>query len=380
VSFEAVRAEYPVLARLAYLNAGSAGPLSRSAAEAVARERRADLEEGRGGPPYVKRVLAARERVRARFAAEIGVPAANVALTRATTDGCNIAVLGLGLGPEDEIVTSDSEHFGVLGALGASGARVRVARLAGRSADEALDAILAEVGPKTRLIALSHVLWTTGHVVPLGELKEATGLPLLVDGAQSVGAIPVQAETFDFYTVSGQKWLCCPDSSGALYVRDPDALAVKVPTYFSQAGYAPDGSFTPKDGAARFDNGWIAVGLLAGIEAALDVHPEWRFVRAHAMAARCRELLDAHVEVVTEPGHGTLVAWRMPGDPAELVAHAYDQGVVIRDLPGTGLLRASCGYWTSEEDLERLVAVLASARLGGRGLGRAQAEIRSDRA
>ena len=93
-------------------------------------------------------------------------------------------------------------------------------------ADEALDAIVSEVTPRTRLLAVSHVLWTTGVTLDVHALKERTGLPVLVDGAQSVGAIPVAVGALDYYTVSGQKWLCGPDTTGALYVADVDSLRV----------------------------------------------------------------------------------------------------------------------------------------------------------
>jgi L-cysteine/cystine lyase len=348
-----------VLERFAYLNAGTCGPLPAPVAEAVAERRRLDLELGRGGPPYLDWILKARERVRTKLAAAIGVDPAHVALTRATTDGCNIVLAGLGLGPDDEVVTTDAEHFGLVGAVGASPARVRVASVGARAGEEALEAILAEVGPRTRLVAVSHVLWTTGNVIPVQELKERTGLPVLVDGAQSVGAIPVDARPFDFYTVSGQKWLCGPDATGGLFVADPESLKVVFPSYFSQDGYEPDGTYTPKPGAARFDDGWLASGLLAGFEAALDLHPEWRFERAAEMAALCRERLAERVELVTKPGQAGLVTWRADGDAEEIAARAFERGVVIRDLPRTDLLRASCGYWTSEEDIDRLVAAIS---------------------
>jgi len=358
MTFEEARAAFPVLERLAYLNAGSVGPLSRAAAEAMRTELDADVAKGRAGKPFVDAMLDLRAQVRERIAGLIGVDAAQLALTSSTTNSCAIAILGLRLGPEDEIVTTDVEHFGLLGPAYASGARVRVANLLGRPASEALDTILAEMTPQTRLIALSHVSWTTGQLLPLVELREAVDVPILVDGAQSVGAIRVDAAPLDFYTVSGQKWLCAPDATGALYVRDPERLAVAPPTYFSQESHERSGSFVPKEGAARFDSGWIPRASLAGLLAAMDGAPEWRFERGAEAAAQCRELLADVADVVTESDQATLVSFRVDGDPEERAARAYGQGVAIRDLPAVGWLRASCGYWTSDEDLARLVAAL----------------------
>jgi L-cysteine/cystine lyase len=358
MTFEEARAQFPVLERYAYLNAGSMGPLSRAAADAMAAEAQNDLERGRGGRPYYERMLALREEVRTRIAALLSVPADRVALTMSTTDSIHVVLAGLALGSEDEVVTTDSEHPGLVLPLHTSGARVVVADVGTRGAAEAKQAILDRVTERTRLIALSHVLWTTGHVIPVHELRAETGLPVLVDGAQSAGAIPVDANGLDFYTVSCQKWLCGPDPLGALYVADPDALAVGQPTYFAQESFEPDGSFVPKAGAQRFDSGWLSVPSLAGLVAAIDAAPEWRFTRAAEMAAACRAALAERLEVVTEPEQATLVSFRGEGEPAEHVAAAYEAGVIIRELPGTGLLRASCGYWTSDEDIERLVATV----------------------
>ena len=344
---EDARAQFPVLERYAYLNAGSMGPLPQATVDAVRARLERDLTEARSTKAYMGEVFDLRDRVRAGLAAVLGTSAELVALTDSTTRGCQIAVAGLGLGADDEIVTTDQEHFGLIGPLHASGARVVVTE-----ADE--DALLAAVTPRTRLIAVSHVLWTTGHRLDLARLRQPDGPPLLVDGAQSAGAIPVDLAGADFYTVSAQKWLCGPDPSGALFVRDPDRLAVELPTAFSPLSHEADGSFAPKDGARRFDSGWIGAPALTGLEASLAIHPDWRYEVAAARAARCRELLAPLAEIVTPPDHSTLVSFRPPGDPTELVKALAERDVIVRELPGFDLVRASCGWWTSEDDLRRL--------------------------
>lgn len=359
MNFDDARAQFPVLERVAYLNAGTMGPLSRASADAIRQRAAADVEDGRGGKPYFDLMLALREAVRERIAGLLGAMPDRVALTMSTTNSIHVVLAGLELGAGDEVVTTDSEHPGLLLPLNATGARVVVAELAGHPANEARERILAKVTTRTRLLALSHVLWTTGHLVPVHELKAATGLPVLVDGAQSAGAIAIDVGELDFYTVSCQKWLCGPDPLGGLYVADPEQLRVGLPTYFAQQSIDRDGTYVPRDGAARFDSGWLALPSLAGLVAAVDGAPEWRFARAAEMAATCRAALAERFEVVTDPDQATLVTFSPDGDAAELSAQAYERGVVIRDLPRTGWLRASCGYWTNETDIERLLGAVA---------------------
>ncbi len=353
-TFEAARAQFPVLEQLAYLNAGTFGPIATTTHDAVAAELERDYRDGRSGGPSFIRVMELRERVRARVAAFVGADPLQVALTASTTDGCNMVLGGLRLAPEDEIVTTTDEHFGLLGALSVSGARVVVV-----APDP--DAIRAAVTTRTRLLALSQVTWTQGRILPVRDLRAETGIPVLVDGAQSVGAIPVSAAGLDFLTISGQKWLCGPDSTGALVVADPESLRISSPTYFSQAGFEPDGTFAPRPGAARFDHGWASASSLAGLLAALDSRPPWAFDRAAAVAERCREILARRVEVVGPPAHerSTLVAFRpAAGEPAAVVEVLHAAGVHVREIPGTGLIRVSCGWWTSDGDLDRLLAAL----------------------
>ena len=349
-SFEDVRAAFPVLDQFAYLNAGTNGPLARSTVEAMLAEELVDLTQGRGGEPYFSRALGMRDDVRAKLASQLGADPSQVSLTRSTTDGCNIVLAGLDLGPDDEVVTSDVEHFGLIGPLEASGAKVVTAPE---------DKIVEAVTDRTRLVAMSHVSWVSGNSLDPGRVKAETGLPVLVDGAQSAGVIPVQAGEVDYYAVSCQKWLCGPDVTGALVVVRPEELPVALPSYFAQTEHQPDGSYVPRAGAERFDSGWIGTPSLAGLSAALDVHPDWRFERVAEAAAKCRTALEERFEVVTKPGQAGLVTFRPTSDPTELVDKLRGAGVIVRELPGRNLIRVSCGYWTSDDDLERLLSGLS---------------------
>jgi L-cysteine/cystine lyase len=355
VTFEEARAQFPVLESFAYLQAGSVGPLARGTIEAMGVEEERGLRDGRGSGAQFERILTLREELRAELASLVGVDAEQVALTASTTDGCNIVLAGLDLGTDDEVITTTDEHFGLLGPLHASGARVVVV-----SPDS--ERIAAAITSRTRLVALSHVLWTTGQVLPVHELRRRTGLPILVDGAQSVGTIPVDATGLDFYTISGQKWLCGPEGTGALVVAQPESLRVARPSYLAQRGYERDGAFDPKPGARRFDPNLTPSALTAGLRTALAAQPEWRYERAAQMAERFRDRLrEAGADVVVPAERATLVSWRVSAEEsAAVVARLAESGVVVRDLPGRGLVRASVGWWTSDEDLERLVEGIAA--------------------
>src|SRR5256714_1421315 len=348
MTFEEARAQFPVLESYAYVSAGTGGQLAGVTGAALVGQPERDLRDGRSGKAYFERMLALREEARQGFADVLGVDPSHIALVESTSRGCTTVLTGFGLTAEDEVITTDQEHFGLTGPLHASGARVVVA-------EGSEDGILGAVTPRTKLIATSHVLWTTGRRLDLHRIKRESGLPVLADGAQSAGAIAVDVGALDFYTVSAQKWLCAPEPTGALYVRDPDSLRIVAPSSFSQASYERTGAFVPKEGAARFDSGWIGMPTLVGLIAALGTHPEWRYSRAAETAASCAALLGDRVEVVTPHGHSTLVSFRPPRDPVELVQQLEKRGVLVRELPGRHLIRGSCGWGTGADDLERPV-------------------------
>ena len=352
----ALRAEFPVLERLAYLNSGTQGPVPDRGARAGAAEVERERVEGRGAPRHFERLMALGEELRAHAARVFACDADEVALTGSTTDGMNGVLTALDLGPGDEVLTSDEEHPGLLGPLATGSKRrgygVRVAPFA---------EIANAIGPRTKLVACSHVSWVNGQVVDTAALAAADPLVLL-DGAQGLGAVPTAMGDIgcDFYGAAGQKWLCGPDGTGYLYVRaDLCAdLPSPWPSYMTLEEPAEALASAPKAGARRFDVGFSAP-LWAWAAAACEVFDEagWGAVHARGpeLAARLASELRERGAEVAPRGHSTLVAWHSDDATAE-VLRMDRAGVVVRELPGRGLVRASVGAWSSEDDLERLLA------------------------
>ena len=124
MTFEEARRQFPVLERYAYLNAGTNGPLASATVDALVEETRRDLSEGRSGKQYLERMLGLRGEARQGFADLLGVDPVHVALVESTGRGCATVLANLGLTGEDEVITTDQEHFGLTGPLHATGARV----------------------------------------------------------------------------------------------------------------------------------------------------------------------------------------------------------------------------------------------------------------
>jgi L-cysteine/cystine lyase len=359
-----LRREFPVLERLAYLNTGTDGPIPRTSAQAASARLAREVNGGRCSPDPQAELGSLAERARDLLGALVDAPADEVALTQSTTDGVNVVLAGLDLGPDDEVLTSDEEHPGLLAPLAAlmrrTGVEIRVAPFGGL--EEA-------VTDRTRLIALSHVSWMTGATAPLQRLGE-TGVPVLVDGAQAAGAIPVTVRTLGsaFYAGSGQKWLCGPNGTGFLHVRSDwiERLGMPRPGFVTVAEGSDPLQLEPRAAARRFDTSEPSGPALAWLTASLELLAEfgWEriFEQAAAGAERLRESLAPAAEPV--PGARTpLVSFAPRGiaDPDAAGAAARrlaGEGVIVRAIPGQPWLRASVGAWTTEADLERLLAAL----------------------
>lgn len=356
-----LRSQFPVLKRLAYLNTGSVGPVPRAATKAAKAELQTALDQGRGGAAAFERLQQLVDELRGRVAGLFGCWPQEVALTGATTDGVNSVLWGLDLQEGDEVLTSDEEHPGLLAPLAAlrerRGVRVRVVPF---------EELPGEVRSATRLVACSHVSWHTGRVMDTEALAKP-GVPVLLDGAQGLGAVPVDVRALgcDYYAASGQKWLCGPIGSGYLYVRGEriDGLAPAAPGYQTLSDTARPLDLPLKEGAARFDGGLPpshhSAWALASLEVLAGAGMEDVLERGPASAARLAGLLAERGLTVAPRGRSTLVSWEAADNEAES-GRLLEEGLLVRHLPGTSFVRASVGAWNSDEELERLAEVAAT--------------------
>jgi L-cysteine/cystine lyase len=357
---QSFRRQFPVLERCSYLNAGTEGPVPAAAEQAVRERVEKDAAGGRAGRAYFTELMDLADASRRAYAELLGAPPSEVALTGSTTDGLNTILGGLRFARGDEVLTSDQEHPGLLAPLRRlrvrDGVTVRVVPFA---------EIAGEVGPRTKLIACSHISWVNGSVIDAAALRE-TGVPFLLDAAQGLGAVPVDVKELgcDYYAASGQKWLCGPEGSGSLYVR-PDRLDGLEPPWPGYATLADHDNLLDSplaEGAGRLDHGFPSslrsTWALASMQTLAEAGWDWVHERAAALGERLATLLAERGLDVAPRGRTTLVSWQDP-DSTGAVERLAEQGVVIRNIPSAGLLRASVGAWSSEEELERLAALAA---------------------
>jgi L-cysteine/cystine lyase len=377
----AVREALPATGAGIYLNTGSAGPLPRETARAMADLAEYELRVGRGAYDYYLQSVERMAESRAAVAAILTADVDTVALTHSTTEGMNIAAWGLDLRPGDGAVTTNLEHPGGLGPLLAlrerRGVDLRIVDVGdGGDDDRTVAAFEAAIDQRTRLVALSHVPWTTGALMPVREIAELAhraGAFVLVDGAQAAGAIPVDVSALgaDAYALGAQKWLLGPEGMGALWIA-PSAADRVQPTMAGYFGFDEPGThipYRPFADARRLEWGTFHRPSVLGFARscgwlAMFVGLDFVYGRGAALVRRTVDALaaTAGVELISPRSRlGPLVTFRIPGWPAEEALDELGRRafVIARTVPETDWLRLSIGFFNTEAELDRLVAIIA---------------------
>jgi L-cysteine/cystine lyase len=376
----AVRDALPALGAGIYLNTGLAGPLPAEAAAAMDELAGWQVRTGRAHPDDYPALLDRLGEARAGIAAILATDVGSIALTRATTEGMNIAAWSIDWQPGDRIVTTSQEHAGCLGPLIAVrdrfGLELDIADIGdGGDDDRTVAAIAAAIRPQTRLVALSHVLWTTGARLPIARvaaLAHEHGAVVAIDGAQAVGAVPVSVGEIgaDFYALSGQKWLLGPEGTGALWVA-PHALARARPSHAGWFGFERiglDADFAWQPDARRFETSGFYPPAVAGFARScgwlsMYVGLAWIHDRGMALARAAADRLATipGVAVLTpRDAMATLITFRIAGWPAERALDELGARVfaIARIIAPLDAIRISVGFFNTAAEIERFAAAV----------------------
>ena len=373
-----VRAGYALDPQVLNLDHGWTNPAPRAALDELARQAR--VLEGLPAehlPGMWDRI--SNTTVRQALAEAMRVPPAELALVRNATEALDTVLLGLPLQRGDEVVCSPHDYYAMLDALeqrrDRDGIVLRMVELPVPA--PSLDALAAPyeaaIGPRTRLVLLTHPSNLTGQLLPVARIAAAAhraGALVVVDGAQSLGVLedPVKALDCDFYGASAHKWLGLPVGLGALWMR-PEHVRTVWPLLPPAPGTA---------GMARFE--WIGTAPeyvnLAALPA-LALHrtlgparkaARLRALHAHLRSRLARALPAARFYTADEPAMSLgLTSVELPGVDAKALQQRLRQRhrILVQAMsgnartPGIRCIRVSPNVYTTPAELDRFVATLA---------------------
>lgn len=307
------------------------------------------------------------------------VTPSELALTHNVTEGINIVCAGLPLQRGDEVVLTTQEHIGNAGPWinrhRRDGIVLKLVK-PGATADETFRLIREAIGPKTRLIAVPHILCTTGQVLPVKDicsLARSKDIWSCIDGAHGPGMVQMDLKDLgcDFYASCCHKWMLGPKGTGFLYVNKDKINDLQI--CFAGAGVDsgwelldPETYRQPYNPSAhRFYYGTQNESLYLGIESAIGFLTRIGMVkiqnRVCQLSAYLQEQLigmGSVIEMLTpvEPSsRAAIVSFRIKGrDMKDLHAGLIAQRIITRYVAESGLdcLRVSTHIYNSYREID----------------------------
>lgn len=394
----AVRAEFPILGRqvhgkpLIYLDSAASAQKPRAVIDAMSRAMEGSYANvHRGLHTLANETTDAYEGARRKVAAFINAGEGEVIFTKGGTEAVNLVASGLGarLQAGDEIVLSEMEHHANIVPWHFLRERLGVVLKWARVTDDGaldLDHFQSLLGPKTRVVALSHmsnVLGTINDAKALARMAHEVGALVLFDGCQAIVHKPVDVKDIDadFYVFSGHK-LYGPTGIGILYGK-AEELA-KLPPYQGggeMIGYVTQDEITYADPPHRFEAGTPPILEAIGLGAAVDwLAGQDRLAiseHEHRLYARVRERLAGANWLKTmgdAPGKGAILSFTVEGAHAHDVAQILDRyGVAVRAgthcaeplmrrFGVTSSARASFALYNTEDEADAFVDALVKTQ------------------
>jgi len=372
---DSIRARFPILERLVYLNSCSQGALSHAVRESYRRY--LDDWDERGSPwdYWVEKVEAAR----ATFARLVGAEPDEVAVTTSLSAGVSALASGLDFGgPRSKVVLSDYE-FPTIGqiwhAQEGRGARVVHVPPSG-DGTISLERFEQAIDDETLLVSITHVSYRTGSMLDVPEitsLAHERGALVLLDAYQTVGSLPVDVEALgvDFLAAGVLKYLLGSAGLAFFYCRRElveHAWPTATGWFADREIFAMDHTdYSPSPTARRFESGTppipsIYAGI-AGMELMLEIGIGETRAHVQGLNRRLLEGLDdlgARVVTPRDPERrGALVCVRSTDAPA-LVGALQGDGIVTSERDSS--LRISPHCYNADEDVDAVLAALARHR------------------
>lgn len=379
-ALDSLQAQFPILEHLTLLNHAGVAPLSAPAAEAMRQY--ADQAQNRGyfHADWHRRIAA----VRAAIARLIGADGPNeIAFTPNTSTGLSTIAKGLDWRRGDNVVITNVEFpanrypWEDLKRFGVQLIEVPQQPDGRIHAEDVIEAIT----DRTRVTAISHVQYATGHridLAPISEMAHRAGAYLCVDAIQSVGVLPVdvQAMGIDFLSADSHKWMLGPEGAGVLYCRE-DLIPLLHPNVVGWAnmvnaldfgGY----EFAFQPDARRFEPGSFNIAGILAMGASIDLLLKIGVVeiwsRVEALTARLCEGLERKQYRVFSPREkesersGIVIFdppypdMRLTPSVRRIVADLEKQDIVI--VARQGRLRASPHFYNTFDQMDALVDAL----------------------
>ena len=335
----------------AYLDTAAIGLVPRDVASAVASCYEA-LGEGTRGSPRWQPVV---ERASQQLASEFGVEPSAISFMASTGEAINAIARAIPWRSGDEVLVLSGEFPTVTLPWLHLDAGVRMVEVDPLPGDDRLGALLAAIGPRTRVVSVSHVNSFTGTVVDLAALGRAcaqSGALLVCDGAQSAGAVPLDLSAVDFYVATGYKWLLAGFGI-AVVVSKRASLDQLRPTLLGYGNQDPPPALV---------YGHLNLAGVYALAAASDVR---RMIGLEVIHARVAQLGRSVRDGVTERGF-TVAATpersagiiSLPGIPdvSDVVARLADSGISVAERDG--YLRISPYFYTSDGEIDHLLRAL----------------------
>jgi selenocysteine lyase/cysteine desulfurase len=299
-----------------YLNCAYQGPFPRVTAERIRQAIELKCNPARLESHHFFDVT---ENVRRRLAELVGADPSEIALTNSATQGIALVANGLGLKAGDEVViSSDNFPSNLFTWLHLRRRGVHVQIVPPVDGFLRIQNVAAALTPRTRILALDWVSYTTGvrtDLVAMGELAHHHESLFLVDGTQGVGALglDIHALPVDILSVAGYKWLLAPYGTGFVYMKAEvqKRLELQVVNWLTVEGSGdfdslPIDQFALPKTARVFDVPATANFLnLYGLEASLEFIQK---AGVQTVTSHCSRLLDRLVEGVRRLGFGLSAA------------------------------------------------------------------------